>query len=629
MTAIETTQPQSEQRAIQPSPSTEELYQSRADRFKRDFDAETERWNRIGNVRLLTFFAAAAAVLWAVWQGISFLWALGLALFIAFVLLVRYHNSVGSLRRRHEALWKINTEALARLARHWVDFPSRHTVQAAPDDPYAADLDIFGRASLFHLLDTVGTTMGENTLSHWLQTFAPPEVVRDRQRAVAELAPMIDLRDELTLRGRLLGDQKPDPEPFVIWAEGAPWLAGRRWLAWVARLDVVLLWALLLAQIFGFTPYPLWLIFAGVNIAFTLTAGRAAYSIFTSATSGESGFRHYADSFELLSKAPFAAPILKEIQEKLAVGGVPAHKQMRRLHKLTTFVIPPSSQLYIPIQALTLWDLHLLRSFEVWQGEVGRHARAWLDALGEVEALSSLATLYHDNPFWVLPSPDPAATSLMAEDLGHPLIAANVRITNGVTVGPPGTFLLVTGSNMSGKSTLLRAIGVNIVLAGAGGPVCASAMSLPPVALWTSMRIEDSLERGVSYFMAELQRLKRVVDAARSCNNGEARRLFYLLDEILQGTNNIERQIAARRIIMYLVHQGAIGAVSTHDLNLAGIPEVAAAANPIHFTETIRDTASGLQMLFDYKLRPGIANSTNALRLMQIVGLDLPQEWDS
>jgi DNA mismatch repair ATPase MutS len=176
---------------------------------------------------------------------------------------------------------------------------------------------------------------------------------------------------------------------------------------------------------------------------------------------------------------------------------------------------------------------------------------------------------------------------------------------------------------MSGKSTLLRALGVNLVLAGAGGPVCAASMRCPPVTLWTSMRVQDSLARGVSYFMAELERLKAVVDAARATRAAGDRTFFYLLDEILQGTNTAERQIAARRIVLHLVGQGALGAVSTHDLTLAAAPDVAAAAVPIHFTETITSDPDSPRMSFDYCIRPGIATSTNALKLMEIVGLDV------
>jgi hypothetical protein len=601
----------------------EEVYRERRERFRLLCDVETQRWNLIGNVRLFTFLLAAVGLIWGIWQDITAIWVVGILLLVAFFGLVRYHNIIGRLKRRYEELYKISDEAGKRLGRRWGELPLRHTVRAEPGDPYAADLNIFGRASLFQLVETVGTHMGEETLGQWFKEFAPPLEVRERQGAVAELAPMIELRDELTLRGRLMGDEKPDPAPFLAWAESAPWLAHRQGLVWGSRLSVALLWTFVFLQVFGVVPYPVWFAFALANFTFSLTVGRKIYELLSQASAGESGFSHYADSFELLSGASFKSSRLKKLQATLTPGGVPAHGHMRRLHRLTTFVAPPSSQLYFPIQALTLWDVHLLGAFERWQVSVGKETRAWLHALGEAEALSALAVLAHDNPNWTFPDVDPEAPSLQARELGHPLLKGDERVRNDVEVGPPGTFLLVTGSNMSGKSTLLRALGTNIVLAGAGGPVCAFEMCLPPVSLWTSMRIEDSLERGVSYFMAELQRLKRIVEAARLCNEQGDTRLFYLLDEILQGTNTEERQIAARRVIMYLVEQGALGAVSTHDLGLADIEDVARAAHPVHFTETFRDGPGGTEMTFDYKLRPGIATSRNALKLMEMVGLNL------
>jgi DNA mismatch repair ATPase MutS len=207
---------------------------------------------------------------------------------------------------------------------------------------------------------------------------------------------------------------------------------------------------------------------------------------------------------------------------------------------------------------------------------------------------------------------------LDAAALGHPLLPERVRVANDVCVGPPGTFFLLTGSNMSGKSTLLRAIGVNIVLAGAGSVACARRLTLPPLRLWTSVRIEDSLEEGVSFFMAELKRLKAIVDAAEE-TGATLPRLFFLLDEILQGTNTAERQIAARQIIRRLVDRGAIGAVSTHDLTLVDSPELAEIARPMHLLDTVGGCGDTIDMSFDYKLRAGLATSTNALRLMEIV----------
>ena len=207
--------------------------------------------------------------------------------------------------------------------------------------------------------------------------------------------------------------------------------------------------------------------------------------------------------------------------------------------------------------------------------------------------------------------------------MAHPLLPSDAAVGNDVEVGPVGTFLFVTGSNMSGKSTLLRAIGVNSVLAQMGGPVSAAEMRLPPVLVASSMRVQDSLDQGVSYFMAELRRLKAIVDRADQTEARKTRPLLYLLDEILQGTNTSERRVAARQVILHLLRSGAIGAVSTHDLTLADAPDLAVASVPVHLTESFTDGADGPAMDFDYTLRPGIATSTNALKLMALVGLPL------
>jgi DNA mismatch repair ATPase MutS len=288
------------------------------------------------------------------------------------------------------------------------------------------------------------------------------------------------------------------------------------------------------------------------------------------------------------------------------------------------------SVFHLPLQLLFLWDFHVLALLERWQRDFGARARGWLGALGDLEALAALAGLAHDNPGWAFPrvaereAQRPA--TLEARGLGHPLLAAGARVPNDVTLGPPGTFLLVTGSNMSGKSTLLRAIGVNVVLAQAGGPVCAESLALPPLDLATSLLIEDSLADGISFFMAELLRIRQVVDAADRAESAgnEGRVLLYLLDEILRGTNTRERQIAVRRVLGHLLSQGALGAVSTHDLELAEIPELAAACRPVHFRESLAPEAEREGqpvMTFDYKLREGVATTANALQLLDLVGL--------
>jgi DNA mismatch repair ATPase MutS len=276
---------------------------------------------------------------------------------------------------------------------------------------------------------------------------------------------------------------------------------------------------------------------------------------------------------------------------------------------------------YLPLQFFFLYDFHVLNRLEAWQARYGKFVRRWFVALGKFEAFSSLATLAYDHPSWIMPQVDASADRVQARGLGHPLLPCATRVDNDVEIGPAGSFLLITGSNMSGKSTLLRAVGVNVVLAQAGAPVCAEAFAIPPIVLATSMRIRDSLEDGVSFYMAELMRLKEVVDLARGAQSSDGRVLLYLLDEILLGTNSKERHIAVVRVLHHLLRCGAIGAISTHDLDLAASEPLAGLGRCVHFCETLHDSDAERPMTFDYRLRPGLATTTNALRLLEIVGL--------
>ena len=606
------------------APSTsvaEGLYRERRDRFGAQADELARRSTRLANVRLLLFFAALATLGWGYWAGLPLVLGLGALLLIGFGVLVARHRRVEGERRRCAALHEINREAVARVRREWGELPLRHDTRAEPGHPYAQDLDLFGHASLLHLLEAVGTRLGEETLANWLAAPAAPPTIRERQAAVRELTPGVDWRDDLLRRARGPGGgERPDAGPFLEWAEGEPWLTRQPALLWSARLSPVLFWGLLLAHGVGAIESPLWLAPFAVNLVLGWRLAGPAVRTLERVGLLTQRFGGYADALDLLAETPFEAPALGRIRAASTAGGVSAAEQIRRLHRITIFAQPPSSLLYTLIESTTLWNVHVLAALEGWQARVGRYARGWLAALGEAEALSALARLGHDNPDWAVPTLDSAAPTLDATDLGHPLLPAEVRVVNDVTLGPAGTFLLVTGSNMAGKSTLLRSIGVNVVLAQAGASVCAARLAMPPVDLWTSMRVQDSLAQGVSFFMAELQRLKQIVDAADT-HAGPSPRLLYLLDEILQGTNTAERQIAARRIVRLLVARGAIGAVSTHDLTLADVDDLGRAAHAIHLPETVADDGSGPRMSFDYRVRPGIARSTNALRLLELVGL--------
>ncbi|HSU81801.1 MAG TPA: DNA mismatch repair protein MutS, partial [Thermoanaerobaculia bacterium] len=479
--------------------------------------------------------------------------------------------------------------------------------------PMARDLNLFGRASVAQLLGTVHSPPGKLALADWLLHPAHPEEIARRQEVVAELAPEIELRQRLQVSARPMDQAPAGVEPFLRWAEGEPWLLRRPGLIWLFRLLAVLTPAALLVG--WLTPLPMapFLVLVMVNLSLGYLLAKRTYGSFDEVEAREGDFQRYAEALEIMAARSGSAGELIH-QDR------PAHAWMALLHSRVGLAeVRHSSYLHTILQSLLLWDFHALLLLEKWQRDAGPQARQWLAALGRFEALAALANLKFEQPEWCFPRVNPAADRLAAEGLGHPLIADAKRVLNDVEVGPAGTFLLVTGSNMSGKSTLLRSIGVNAVLAQAGGPVCATALRMPPVTLATSILVDDSLADGVSFFMAELQRIQKVVAAADRAH-GEGRVLLYLLDEVLRGTNSFERQVAVRRVVLHLLRHGAIGAVSTHDLQLAEVPELQGPVVPVHFRETVHPGGDP-PMTFDYRMRPGVATTVNALKLMELVGL--------
>ena len=277
---------------------------------------------------------------------------------------------------------------------------------------------------------------------------------------------------------------------------------------------------------------------------------------------------------------------------------------------------------YLVVQFFGFWDIHILRLLENWKAKHGSKARVWFDNLGQWESLCAMAKLAHDQPDWVFPTlTTDGSKKVTGKTLGHPLLSDSDRVSNDCQVGPEGTVLLVTGSNMSGKSTLLRSVGLNVMMAQMGSVVCANEMSLPSLKVATSMRVSDSLAEGVSFFMAELKRLKEIVDQAEQVQSESDWNMMFLLDEILQGTNSRERQIAVSRVVRRLIDDKAIGCISTHDLDLAKTNDLQDGCNTVHFAERFETVDGKEKMVFDYRMHEGISPTTNALKLLEMVGL--------
>lgn len=600
-------------------------YLDAAARHGAERDRHQRQSRRLSYARLIVFLAAAACLL-SLFPGPVSHAALrvgaGLSGFVTFFVLVGWHSRVEERERWHATLARVDEEAAARVGRDWNALPPAVVRGPGPDHAYAGDLDIFGHASVCQLLGSVGTDAGRATLAGWLTGSAPPDAIRLRQQAVAELAPLEREREEFAALGRIIEPAQHALDGLYEWAETGPWFIKRPWAPWAIRLVAGVLIGLLAAHIAGAIDRPLWLYPLAASAILLAVFGKRIARTYTRVFSRSGLVSHHAALFARIGEATFTSPRLQALQEDLRRSGLTAAREMEKLSQIEQFADLRLVTLLHPlITLLTLWDFHVLVALERWQAHAAPHLRRWFGALGEFDALSALAWLKHDNPEWAFPEFDEASSRLDARQLGHPLIPGDRRVPNDVTLGPPGGFLMVTGSNMSGKSTLLRAIGVNVVLAQAGAPVCAMRMTLPPLSVFTSMRVQDSLEEGVSYFMAALQRLKLVVFAARAVGPGEPM-LLYLLDEILQGTNTAERQVAVRRIVHHLLTLRVIGAVTTHDLELAASEDLAAVCDAVHFTEGVEHQDEGLRLSFDYTLMPGVATSRNALKLLKSVGLE-------
>lgn len=597
------------------SPSPEGTYQ----RLRERALAEERRLDRIGlalaNLRLALFLGALAVAGLSAWGKLprKALWAAG-ALFAGFAAAAVAHDRALARQARERERAAVNERGLARLAGRSAEFPERGDAHLSPDHPYARDLDLFGPASLFQHLDATGTHFGDAALASWLCAPAPIPEVLERQGAVADLAGRLELRQALEIEGRLLATHKPNPAPLLAWAESPP-PARSALFRWAPLALPPLTLALYLLGLLGVVPtsYVYLPLVMQVSV-FALTA-RSCQSLFNRVSRPSERLLDWKAIFSAVEGQRLESPRLRALSERLRTEGAPPSAEMKRLARAAAFAdVRIQPLIHLPLNALTLWDLHWAAAMDRWQARCGRRVRGWFEVLGELEALSSLAGFSFENPSFPFPTFAPDGPRLAAEDLGHPLIHASRRVGNDVALPSPGTALLITGSNMAGKTTLLRTLGVNAVLAQAGAPVCARSLHLSPLQVASSMRVEDSLAKGLSLFYAELKRLKAVLDR---CSAGPA---LFLLDEMLQGTNTAERQAASRAILRHLVDRGAIGAVATHDLGLTDLEaSTSGRIRNVHFTDSIE----GGQMRFDYRMHPGVVSTTNALALLRQVGIEV------
>lgn len=561
-------------------------------------------WRRI-------VFAAIPLLIVLAFEDYLSAWWIGLPCLIFLVLMVR-HQGVIRLRDRFKRAVKFYEEGLARLDDRWAGTGTTGEQFGNPAHPYAEDLDLFGKGSLFELLCRARTQAGEKRLASWLLAPSSPGEIRERQQAVEELRGRLDLREDLALLG---DDVRSAIHPEEISAWGAsPATFTARWLPIVAAvigistLTSIVLW-------FAFEYRTLALLAILAEFVFLYVYRRGIGRVIAEVERPCRDLRLLSEILERIEREQFNSTALLRVRRALEIAGLPPSRQIAQLSRLIEILDSTKNQFFAPFAFVLLIPAQIAFAIDRWKRRSGKLIKPWIEAVGELEALNSLANFAYENPDAPFPELVEGEALYEAESLGHPLIPAARCVRNDIMLGNPMRVLIVSGSNMSGKSTMLRTIGINAVLAFAGAPVRARRFRLSSLTIGASIHILDSLQGGASRFYAEITRLKQIVELTR----GE-RPVLFLLDEILSGTNSHDRRIGAEAVIKGLVERGALGLTTTHDLALTRMVEsLGERAANVHFEDHLEEG----KMIFDYRMQPGIVTHSNALELMRAVGLEV------
>ena len=595
---------------------------------------------QLSYVRLATFVVAVVLIA-AAWRGWLSPWWCALPA-VVFIGLVVKHDAVVRARDAASRAIAFYERGLARIEDRWAGGGETGERFLNPNHLYATDLDLFGPASLFELLSIARTRAGEDTLAGWLLAPAECDEIRTRQAATDDLTPRLDLREALSLAGSDIR-AGVHTDALVAWAEAPsflahPWLRPAATTLTVAAVVAVTTWIAL-------GNPALFVLVITLEIAFSMPL-RARI---TKALHGADAAAHDLDVLRVvlarIEQESFTAERLSLLQRELTHAGgtrraTPASRSIHRLHWLVELHDWQHNAIFAVLAAPLLWGTHVALAIEAWRREHGRHVREWLRISGEFEALASLSVYRYEHPDDPFPDLEDAVQQraiFAGEALGHPLIPAAKMVRNdiglssadrssldlarddpeGVEGSGPRTpqMLVVSGSNMSGKSTLLRTVGINAVLAFAGAPVRARRLRISPLRIGATLRIQDSLQEGRSRFYAEISRIREIADLA-----AQPPPALFLLDELLHGTNSHDRAVGAAGILRVLLDRGAIGLVTTHDLALTNIADrLGPRAANVHFD----DRFEAGEIAFDYVMKPGPVTRSNAIALMRAVGLDL------
>ena len=594
-------------------------YHQRQRHFTEEASALRKRYDRISLLRLLIFFGSAAvavflfSVHWAAASGFILLFVAG------FYRLMVWHLKMLDRAKHLERLADINKDEIAALNYEFEHFPDG-AEYLKTDHPYALDLDIFGPFSFFQFCCRATTVIGQQRLADYLSHPAKIPEVQARQQAVRELTPLLDWRQDFQTLGSGVKDSPRHLQMLRDWLEDEDVVRGNRGL--VAALHLAPWWFVLVMLLwFFFIPWQIVIVLL-LPAAWILkkTTERVNRTHLRTTYAGEM-LSQYAQLLQHIEAQDFSSEKLAALKRPLLPAGLPASAHIRRLAYIIRQLNVRFNFFAIFLNIISLWDLRWVYQLEKWKARLHDQLPVWFETLSEFEALASLGNLHFNNPDWTFPELRESG-SLEAAALGHPLISPKKRIANDLAMPTRGHLKLITGSNMAGKSTFLRTVGLNIVLAQAGAPVCAEKMALPPLQVFTSMRTRDDLHESTSSFYAELKRLKVIIEAVDAAKNPQDSKLsvFFLLDEILKGTNSVDRHTGSAALIRQLIRLRGGGLIATHDLELGRLEAEAGGAVENRCMEV--EVKNGT-LFFDYKIKKGVSQSFNATLLMQQMGIDV------
>jgi len=528
------------------------------------------------------------------------------------------HENIIKKRKKIETLKQVNEFELKAL-KH--EFPGSFNGEYFRNEGhnFSNDLDIFGAKSVFHYINRSHTSIGQKTLASQLESASERAIqaafIQLRQQAVLELTPALDLRQNIQVHGKQISDSAKRLDALSVLLEEPQYISQKRLLITTIRVAPVITLALFILLGLGI-PWPIPVAAFIIQTIFNRRYQKKNNRIYLLTSRNARILKAYASIIAEIENSDFSSTLLQELRRGLSYEERPASYYIHKFSRIFSFFeLRQSELLHFFLDNLLFWDMHCIFFIEKWKQKIAPKLLLWFDSIGQFEALASMASLYFNHPEWVLPEIKEGEFSFAASSLGHFLIPKGERVNNDISLQGNGNILVVTGPNMAGKSTFLKTVGVNLALALAGGPVCALSCSFVPVRLYSSMKISDSLDKNLSLFYAELQRLKIILSASK-----EKEPIFFLLDEILKGTNALDRQMGAFALLKQLTALGASGIVATHDLELTKLEkEHPGKIMNCHFDGLVE----GDQLIFDYRLKKGRCMSFNALVLMRRIGIDI------